>query len=773
MNKRLLLWFLLLSSLSICGQNQVKFQVINAFDGEGLGFCRVLTQGKTLITDNYGYFSISFSASDSVKICLSHVNLADTCLTISQNTIIRPIHIIQVKAGTELGSVDVVSVKRMVEVQNNRVQIGEELIQKTPTIFGEKDIFRSLQLMPQVTMGSEFSSDIHVRGADLGHTLVMVDGIPLFNLSHFYGLFAAINPSVVKSADLYPGVAPAKYNGRVGGFLDVSLKEGNMNEFHGELGVGLIMSKIRLEGPLVKGKSSFHFSARRSYVDMLAKPFMNNDDFITSNMADYMFKYQHRLSKKNLLIISSYFNRDVAYSSLASGASSDGKAENIWGNSTASIRWLHTLNASTQITTKLYFSRYDYKIFEDFPQEDFGSNEIYNFITEFDNAFENFGIGVDGQTWKGKHQLTYGFALAQNRLLMPYVFRKAVNENTGEENIFINNKIGNRILSEYTAYMEDKYHISDVLSLSVGVNLMHYPEIRNTQNTFLMPRTTVDYSPNKKLNIFAGWGMSNQALHHIRFSRIQMPADMWVNAGGDLPVSVSKMYNVGTRYNVNTKWQIGIEGYYRPIDNVVVRREGLSMFLSTDEPEESLFRAVAETYGLEFFTSFSFGVFNGMVSYALMNSTRQTDSLNMGLPFPQDFLRQHNLSVYLTARVNKRFNINSGFTYGSGLPYQIAFQKIPVHPSLFNLRSPQSIDYISQKNGYQMPDFHVLSIGFDWSKKRKKITHQFNVDLYNVYFRANPFYIDYTRGFLQDDSYKLQMFSSFLFVPSFSYTLKF
>lgn len=775
MRVKLLILVFLSANFSLVAQKQVKFQIVNVADGEGMGYTRIQYQNSSLISDQYGFVSIHVPQiiGDSLWFCLSHVNISDTCFSLLISKIERPIHRIKVFTGTNLDAVDLVVQRNMVGLHGGRVQIGEELIEKTPTMFGEKDVFRSLQMLPQVTMGSEFSSDLHIRGADLGHSLVLVDGIPLLNLSHFYGLFAAINPNTIKTADLYPGVSPSRYNGRVGGFLDISLKEGNMTEFHGEAGIGLIMSNIRLEGPLIKNKSSFHFSTRRSYIDLMARPFMSGNEFITSNMADYMLKYQHRLGKKDLLIVSSYFNRDFAYSPIVSGAVSDGVSENIWGNSTASIRWLHTLNSSTQLTTKAYFSRYDYRIFEDVLQFTPQVNLEENLITEFDNAFENFGFGVDGQTWKRKHHFSYGLSSSKHRLFLPKVFSKVVNLDSGDEEVFIDNKIEDRSLTDFTAYFEDKYFFNENFSISLGVNFMHYFELVETRNTFLMPRITFDYRPVKSVVVFGGWGMSNQALHHIRFSRIQMPADMWINASAELPVSVAKMYNLGSKVEFSKKWQFSIEGYYRPIDNVVVRREGVSMFLSTDEPEESLFNAVASTYGLEFSTTFSFGVFFGMISYALMNSTRQSDSLNNGLAFPYDFLRQHNLNMFLTAQIKKRFNINAGFTYGSGLPYQMAFQKIPVHPSLFFSTSTQSVDFIPSKNNYQMPDFHVLNIGFDWAKKSKRFTHKYNVDLYNIYFRANPFYLDFTRDPAPLQTYSLRMFSSFLFVPSFSYTLMF
>ncbi len=754
-----------LGVIQISAQNQ-SFQLVEQGTQEPLSYAQITYKQQRIMTDAYGNFALNISNVSSIDLCIKHINTADTCMSLFAKSLQKPIHILAVRVGTQLKEVEVSAQRPLIRADAQSVQISAELIQKTPTLFGEKDVIRTLQMLPQVTGGMDMSADLHVRGADIGHNLVMVDGIPLFNLSHFYGFFSSIDPGVVKSVDFYPGVAPARHNGRLSSFLDINLREGNMNEYHGELGIGLIMSRARVEGPVIKGKSSIHLSMRRSYVDMLARPFMgNNQGQLLTNMGDFMVKYQHKISDKDVLIFSSYFNRDYAYINPINDLDMGG--ENNWGNSTASLRWLRRVSSNTQVTSKVYFSRYDFGIDE----AAYLPNSTELVRSSYQNAFENIGAGIDAKTWMGKHTLSYGLSASQYRMLMPDVllFRR-LNYNQPNEILF-QNKVADRSFSELSAYAQDNYYLNEYWEMSLGVNFMYWPQLNAEQSYFVAPRATLSYQPHKKLNIFAGYGANAQALHHIRISRLQLPTDMWINASEQFPVSTSHIYNVGTKYKISSAWELQVEGYYRPLNNVVMRREGLSLYFIDDEPEKFIFSGRGETYGIELFNTFQFGKFSGFLSYSFQNSTRQSDSLNNGNPFPFDFLRQHNVNLFLTYQIKKNFNINTAFTYGSGMPYQIAFQRIGIPPYFSNgsIFNSETIDYIGEKNGHRLPDFHVLNVGFDWSKKGKRLTHQYNVDIYNVYFRANPYFIGY--DFTNND--KFSSYSSILFMPSFTYSLKF
>lgn len=714
-----------------------------------------------VIANAYGFYTVKLRKNTEYYVCASYLGYNDTCLLVSSNTDTLINFNLEISPN-ELKTVEVNSESRkeadIKEIYQVSVNISD--IEKVPAFMGEPDVLKMLHFFPQVQGGLEGMNDLFVRGGDHGENMVLLDGVPVYNLSHAYGLFSLIDPFSIKSLDFYPGIAPAQFGGRLSSYTDIKLKEGNLSKYEGHLGVGTIMSRIGFQGPIIKDRSAFHLSLRRSYIDAITGSFLGNDNSIAaSNLTDAAFKYHHKIDKKNTIYLSGYLSEDnIRGSEYYVNSEADLNREG-WGNRVASLRWTHVFNTKLHATTNIFYSDYRFSIRT-------GSDEFGKTRQNYDNSVTNIGAQVHFDFFaSNKHSLNFGGRIIQHQLYGPELMfyeeddRGLVLRDTN----YLTENYG---LPEFMVYIEDRWRLSNRVRLHLGVNVSSF-SLSNSVD--VQPRAQIFYQPNSQWTLSTGYSRNTQYLHQLRLARIQLPGDLWVGSGDDIQPSNSDLIDVTVSVWLPYKLKLKVSAYQKWIDNSILRVAGQNLMYIEEAPKNYILQGQGRAQGIETSVEKRSGSFTGLFSYTLSRAMRQSDDLNFGNPFPFDFDRRHSASIMSSYNFGKNFEVSLTAQYASGLPLQFPLQQIPSPwtNSGTNLGARNDyIYYISERNNFRLPDFFLMNASFVWRRSTKKGNENvYTLTIYNMTNQVNPFDVYF-------DPYP--KYSGLLpIMPFFSYMYKF
>jgi hypothetical protein len=730
-----------------------------------------------VLTNNYGFYSILAPAGQT-EISYSYVgfNTVALSLKLHKDTLVN----IRLEPNATLSEVLVTGSKTG---KLGKIEIIPSKLKEMPSIMGETDLIKALQYYPGVQSGMEGRSGLYVRGGGPDQNLVLLDGVPVYNVNHLFGFFSIFNPVAISSVSLYKSDIPARYSGYLSSVLDIQMKEGNNKEWKGDFTLGLIASKLTIEGPLKKEKSSVIFSARRTYLDILMAPILaiSNKTQGTETMAGYYFqdinlKLNYRLDAKNHLYLSFYTGLDKAYiNDKYTLQQTIRDINNLkWGNLTSVLRWNHVFSSKLFSNTHVSYSQYKYQ------------TNIHSTVTmkrptggEYSDSYSyrNFsGINSISQNTRADfylnsvHHLQFGFSNTY------FVFtpgsinyeEKIVNDST------LNTKVEyvNANVYAYKAnlYVEDQIDL-DKLKLNIGAHYSGFLH-KGTYYQNFEPRVAMKYLFSDNVNVNLSYTGSAQYIHLVSNSSGGLPTDLWLPVTENVKPATSVQYTAGISYEMKKNYRFSLEAYYKTMDNLLEYKEGASYFTTTDNWENSVTQGKGTAYGLELFVEKKLGKFTGFAGYTLAWAWRKFEDINMGREFPYKFDRRHDMSLVGHYRFNERINLGAVWVYGTGNSITLPTQRYtPLEEFYYKYGQVADIlEYYGNKNSYKLPAYHRLDVNINLIKQKMKGIRTWSFGVYNLYNRQNP-YLLYVKE--MNGQKKLYQRSLFPAVPYFSYNYKF
>ena len=751
------------------GQNYtISGYMRDASNGEELLYATVAVKGKSAgaTTNLYGFYSITLPAGN-YTLQYSYIGMETQELELELNADVKKD--VELSSGaTDLQEIVIDGEKENENVTNTEVSVvtldmkDAKLI---PVLMGEQDILKTIQLLPGVSANSEGSSGFFVRGGDADQNLILLDEAPVYNASHLLGFFSVFNSDALKDVKLYKGGMPAEYGGRVSSVMDVRMKNGNMKEWSASGGIGLISSRLTVEGPLKKDEGSIIVSARRTYADVLARPFLS-EGFQDANLYfyDLNMKANYKLGEKDRLYFSGYLGRDVF------GTADFGFD---WGNTTGTFRWNHLFSDKLFSNTTLVYSDYDYGF-----KVQLGGNGI-----SLSSGIYDYNLKQDYNWYLNpKNTLRFGWQANYHRL-KPSEFTIESDEET-----IAGDPLPEQKAIEGGLYIANEQKISDKFTMNYGVRLStfsnlgeytvkEYDDLDNITsettygageiyNTYygLEPRVNATYLLNNSSSVKASYNRNYQYLHLLSNSNSGTPTDLWIASSPLVKPQVADQVALGyfRNFKENT-YEFSVEVYYKNLLNQVDFEDGGSA-LNNPDVEADLAFGIGRTYGLEVFLKKKKGDFTGWISYTLAKSERQFDNINDGDWFSARQDRTHDLSIVAMYQLSPKWSLSSSFVYYTGDAVTFPVGKYFVDGALVNL--------YGDRNSERMPDYHRLDFGATYTvKDTDKFYSDLSFSVYNVYNRKNAYSID----FGLDDSGNTQATKLSLFgiVPSVTWNFKF
>lgn len=773
--------FLLTSLLSVLfitlnGQNlSVSGYVQDASSQERLIGVNLYIEGKSIgtSTNTFGFYSLSLPPGEYTLVA-SFIGFESQAFPIKLKEDNLKLDIELQESQTQLSEVVVTAQEAEVtRVQMSEIQLSVADIKKIPAFLGEVDIIRAIQLLPGVQSGNEGTTGFYVRGGSPDQNLILLDGVPVYNASHLFGFFSVFNADAIKNVNLTKGGFPARFGGRLSSVLEIDMKEGNLKEFKGEGSLGLISSKLTLEGPIWKEKTSFMLSGRRTYYDLLARPFIPDGTTFGYYFADLNAKINHIFSRKDRLYLSYYTGiddfgvREEYDDSFYGGNEGSDESSLNWGNHTAALRWNHLFNDKLFSNLTATFTQYRFSVGFESTFQDGNTTESFGF--EYFSLIRDYGLRYDFEySLNNKHSLKYGASYTFHTF-KPGVAQIAEDFDGVKVDSILN--LSKVIQAhDFFAYLEDDYRIDDRWRLNYG---LHYSAYATDDNAFyhsLQPRAAVRYLVNDAWSLKGSYALMNQYIHLLSNSGIGLPTDLWVSSTAKVKPQISQQVAIGSTHNLgNGKFEFSAESYYKIMDNLIEYKEGASFIGTTDWQNTVETDGRGEAYGVELLLRKKRGKTTGWLGYTLAWSNRQFSNLNNGEEFPYRYDRRHDISVVLNHQFSKRFDLGLTWVYGTGNSFTAPVARISL-PGLGSGYSPV-YDRFSDRNSLKMPAYHRLDLGFNWHYKTKWGEASWNISLYNAYSRQNPFFLYLSSNY--EGERRVNQVSLFPIIPSVSYQFKF
>lgn len=744
-------------------------------------------------TNNYGFYALTFPYTDSLYVVFSCMGFDNDTLRITECKDVS--HNVYLSKGIMLDNVQITAERPNSEqLQMSSIKISPKEVKSIPIIFGEKDVFKTLLLMPGVQSGTEGTSGIYVRGGGPDQNLIILDEATIYNANHLLGFFSIFNGDAIKSVELIKGGFPARYGGRLSSVIDVQMKEGDKSAFHTEGGIGLISSHLMVEGPLAKNKSSFMISGRTTYFDLFAAPIMKIlDEGFTAGyyFFDLNAKFNYDFGDKDKLYVSAYFGQDkfhLTENDDFGNVHDKYKMGLYWQNATATARWNHLFTNKIFSNLSFVFSDYKMNIYNKYISRD------YKYNMEMNSGIRDYTLKYDFTFLPDAvNHIRAGAAVTYHES-KPNAFMFT------EDTVTLKNIQKERGL-EYAFYCEDEINIRNKFRINPGVRLVFLSVPEKTYFT-PEPRISASYNIRRDLALKASYTMMSQNMLLLSNSTIGLPTDLWVPVTKDVKPQISHQVALGLHYDLaKPSLSFSLEGYYKKMNHIIAYKEGASFFMDALEGiidanaqqnwSSNLTSGQGWSYGMEFLVRKNVGKFTGWLGYTLSWTKQQFDDLNFGKPFFARYDRRHDVSIVLMYSPTAYINLSLAWVFASGnavtLPTSI-YESQDIQSFMDNTFQDHTSYYYSyienygDKNSFRMKPFHHLDVGVQFIKPHKKKGQSiFEISIYNVYNHKNPFF------YFIDEEYEynsygvhsgkpirtLKQISIFPIIPTFTYHFKF
>ena len=648
-------------------------------------------------------------------------------------------------------------------------KINMQEINKLPVLLGERDVLKSIQLLPGIKSAGEGNSGFYVRGGGSDQNLILLDEAPVYNASHLLGFFSTFNSDAIKDLSVFKGTAPAQYGGRLSSVVDIKMKDGDNKGYDVSGGLGLISSRINIEGPIVKNKGSFMISGRRTYADLFLK--FSKDSAVKNNALyfyDLNVKASYQLGKKDRLYLSGYFGRDVL--SFGDSFSTD------WGNATGTLRWNHLLSNKLFSNTSLIYSNYSYQIKIKSGTDKFTINSKI----EDENLKQDFDLFINNN-----NKLKFGANIIYHTVSPGTIVAEASSNLKSSE-------VQNRLSFESAAYISHELKINDAINIGYGLRISnlsavgpgsyyHYDANGNTIDTVnyaagktvasywnIEPRFSASYSLKNNNSLKASYTRNIQNLHLLNNSTASTPTDLWLPSSNNIKPEIADQIAFGYYQNVKSnQFEFSVETYYKWLQNQIDYRSGATL-RANNNVESDLLYGVGRAYGIEFLVKKKIGKLTGWIGYTLSRTERKINGINNNNYYPARQDKTHDVSVVGTYQLTERWSLSATWVYNTGNAVTFPSGKYRVNG--------QTVFLYTERNGYRMPAYHRLDIAATVENKKNKIRKyqsSWTFGLYNAYGRENAYFITFQDD--PNDPTKTQAVQTSLFkiVPSITWNFKF
>lgn len=731
------------------------------------------------ISNEYGFYSLTVPKG-KYDVTFSYIGYQDVTKNIDLTKDVK-INISIKTTNKQLGEVEIKGERRnqnVEQVEMSTMKIPIKAIQKMPALLGEVDVIKTVLLMPGVIAGVEGSSGFYVRGGNVDQNLILLDDAPVYNAAHVAGFFSVFNGDAVKDMKLYKGGIPAEYGGKLSSVLDIRMKDGNSKELSGSGGIGLLSSRLTLEGPVIKDKASFIVSGRRTYFDLFLP--ISKDSLVRQSALyfyDLNTKFNYKISENDRIFISGYFGRDVL--NMAKMMRID------YGNATTTARWNHLFSDRLFLNTTFIYSNYNYHM--GFDMEDMMSMDWYSRIKDY----------------CGKTDLTY-YLNPRNTIKFGggsiyHDFDPGLIEGRMDTMQFKIEMFHNYAL-EHFLFIQNEQKLTPLLSLQYGIRYSSFSNIGPSEyyrydksdpqtyevydtvikpkgrifNTFpgFEPRLGLKYSLNEFSSIKASYNRTTQFIHLASNSTSATPLDIWIPSTPNVKPQIADQVALGYFRNFrNDLFETSMEVYYKKMKNSIDFRDHAELLLN-DRLEGELRIGEAESYGLELLLKKQEGKFTGWISYTLSRTMRTIPEINGGKPYFAPYDRTHDFAFVLSYDVSEKINLSGNWIYSTAPPrtmptgrYEYGGMIIPVY---------------SDRNNVRIFDYHRLDLSctiyfrkYDENNKKRKFESSLNVSIYNTYARKNPYSIVFSQSEEDSNETIAEMYYLFKAIPSITYNFKF
>lgn len=779
----LLLMLMFSGPLYAQDRHTISGYVKDAATGETVIAATVVVRqsGKGISSNQYGFYSITLEDNDYTIIC-SHIGYRSTVLQLhlKKDTAIN----IELSSGVALSDEVIVTATRrennIKTAQMGKITLPIEQIKSVPAFLGEVDLLKVVQLLPGVRNAGEGSAGIYVRGGGPDQNLILLDDAVVYNTGHLFGFFSIFNADAVKNVSLIKGGMPAQYGGRLSSVLDISMKEGNNQKMQVEGGIGLIASRLSIQGPIKKNRSSFIVSARRTYVDALVKPFVSkSSQFYGSGyyFYDLNAKLNYQFNEKDRIYLSGYFGRDV----FDFRNSRQSLNVNIpWGNATGTFRWNHVFNNKLFLNSTAVYNDYNFTF-----------NGIQNnFRIKLASGIRDVSLKEDFDFYPfSKHKLKFGLLYTYHR------FTPSVVSGRQDTVVFNPQNAQVKYAHEGAVYIQDDWEISNRLNINAGLRYSTFQQIgpykkyssdvngNRTDSTVYgsgdavktyggaEPRLTIRYSLNEHTSIKGSVTHNLQYIHLVSNAGTTLPTDIWVPSTYRVKPQTSWLYAAGLFRNFyNNTYETSVEFYYKEMQHQIEYREGYTPTTLNDTEDDFTF-GKGWSYGTELFVNKVKGRFTGWIGYTFSYTWRKFAALNSGNKYPAKYDRRNDMSIVGMYSLNKKWKLSASFVYGTGNAATL--------PQRFYIVGGVLSQEYSNINQYRLPSYHRLDLSAILTPKRnahRAWKTEWVFSIYNAYSRQNPYFIYFDQaGSPYDGSLRVQakQVSIFPIIPAVTWNFKF
>jgi len=736
---------------------------------------------KGTTTNRYGFFSLTH-VEGNCHFVVSFIGYSkyEKVINLNKNYQIN----VSLKLNAILTKeVVITGEKEDKNTQNTKVGTFELPIEKVkalPAFMGEVDVLKTIQLAPGVQSAGEGNTGFYIRGGGPDQNLILLDEAVVYNASHLFGFFSVFNADALKNVELTKAGMPANYGGRLASVLDISMKEGNNKKYKVNGGIGLIASRLTIEGPIKKDTCSFIISGRRTYVDIMMKPFMNESSSFSGSgyyFYDLNTKINYIFSDKDRVFLSGYFGRDV-FTIKSAESSFDNSIS--WGNATVSFRWNHLYNDKLFSNTSIIYNDYQFS------------------SSSFQNQYEmELKSGI--RDWNAKIDYTYLLSTKHNiKFGANYIHHTFSPNNATSQVSDVDLDLGQEVKlysHDAAAYISDDFELTERIKFNAGlrytyfqqigpfdrfiknergetIDTIHFDKNENVKTyNHLEPRFSLRFKVNELSSIKLSYTQNYQYIHLASVSSVSLPTDIWVPSSSLVKPQFGTQYSLGYYRNFKQNiYESYIEIYYKELKNQIEYKEGALPEDNINNNTDNNFTfGEGESYGGELFFKKRKGKLTGWIGYTLSWTTRQFPEINQGKEFFAKYDRRHDVSIVVSYDFNKRLSCSAIWVYATGNAMTLPISRYVIEGNIIN-------EY-SEKNTFRMPAYHRMDLSLTYQlKKRKRYESNINLSIYNVYNRYNPYYIYFeTTGNINDYDLEIQakQVSLFPIIPSISWNFKF
>ena len=796
---------LLLFPLGLLGQITVSGIVREVGSGEPISYARVTLEDRQQgrLSNERGFFSLSVPRGlVELSVQRSGYQPMTQSWTAVRDTFLE---LALIPAAGTLDTVQISATEGLRDLQLGRTLVPMAQIEAMPALGGEGDALKALQLLPGVQFGQEGTAGLFIRGGSPDQNLILLDEMPVYNVSHLFGFFSLFPPDVIQDLEVYKGAFPARYGGRLSSVIRLQTKEGSLERWQGQASLSPLSGQVQVEGPLLPGKSSVFLAARRSWLDLLLRPFTGVTfrqsearGSLGYTFHDLIGKANYQFSPRSRLFLSVYTGRDRGSlrvrpddsNSDSLRTQTDGQLA--WGNITTSLRHQQVLGQRWFVKTVLGYTRYRYQqelgITQSRPPDDQVLFELrsgnYSWVRDW----------IAKQEWEGQlgqgHTLRLGGQASLKRFEPDVRYLSREDGQVQTDSSFQNATLRSELGSLYASY---RY---------AGTRLSAYAGLRGegfrTQGRYwwsLQPRVQAAWHLSDRWKLEAGYSLVQQYLHLLTNSGLGLPTDLWVPATVEVPPARSHQVSAGLFHQLGPHTSVALEGYWKDLKGVIAYRDGTSYLNDFANWQDRVEAGQGRAYGLELFVHRRAGRFQGWVSYTLSRATRQFAQINQGAPFPFRYDRRHNVSLLASYTLpNPNRSLSLTWMYVSGaratLPTEQYHTAFDLYENLYGITDNllgseetyifgHSAVWADGRNNYQLPAFHKLDLAYRTRKAKKWGTRTWEFGIYNAYGRRNPYYVTYgtdfrfTPGIGSRNVPVIRAYSFLLWVPYVSYQAAF